>query len=299
MIIEENTPIEKYKVKGHTVYVKREDLQGDGVNSPAWGKLLATREMVKNLPDDRPLIALNTYGSFSGWALSAICKELDVEFHMVHPKTKLIHDDYMDICSANGTHFHELRPNMFKIMYGQLGKIATDNNYQQLAYAYNSPVYLKFAAKRMLNTLQNAKVKFDNIVIPSGSGVTLSGLAAGVFRFNPNANIYTCSVGTMGGVNDQLTRYPTLAARRDQIHNTVSEYEFNDLMKWCEVPFPCNQFWDKKAWHWLEQNIDKLEGRTLFWNLGGHNEFVPPHRVQPGAKYFYKDLEKYQTKKAK
>lgn len=297
MLIRDKTPTLKYDVKGRTVYVKREDLQGDGENSPAWGKLAATREMVKKLPDDRPLVALNTYGSFSGWALSSICKELDVEFHMVHPKTRLIHDEYMDICLDNGAKLHGLRPNMFKIMYGQMGKYATEHNLQQLAYAYNSPVYLKFAANRMFKYLQDSKIQFDNFVIPTGSGVTLTGLVAGVFKHNPNAKVYTCGVGTMGGVSTQVSKYNFLQKRKNQIEVNISNYEFNDLMKWFEVPFPCNQFWDKKAWHWLTENIDRLEGKTLFWNLGGHNEYVPPFRTQPGANYFYKDLDKYKSKK--
>jgi hypothetical protein len=42
------------------------------------------------------------------------------------------------------------------------------------------------------------------------------------------------------------------------------------MMDWYETPFPCNEFWDKKAWYWLEQNIEKFEGKILFWNLGGN-----------------------------
>jgi hypothetical protein len=291
------TPTKKYDVNGTSVYVKREDLQGDGESEPPWGKLLATREMIENLPDDRPLVALNTYGSFSGWALSAICKEKDIEFHMVHPKTTLLHDDYMDICEDNGTIFHSLRPNMFKVMYSQMKKYAEERNLQQLAYAYNSPVYLKFAAKRMLDYLESAPITFDSIVIPSGSGVTFSGLAAGVFKHNPSAHLYTSSVGTMGGVKTQVERYPFLKEKSKQIHIDISDYVFNDLMKWFDTPFPCNQHWDKKAWYWLEQNIDRLEGNILFWNLGGYNEFVPPYRIAKGANYFYKDLDKYPKKK--
>jgi hypothetical protein len=40
-----------------------------------------------------------------------------------------------------------------------------------------------------------------------------------------------------------------------------------------QVPFPWNQFWDIKQWHWLENNIDKLEGTILFWNVGGIYKF--------------------------
>jgi hypothetical protein len=34
------------------------------------------------------------------------------------------------------------------------------------------------------------------------------------------------------------------------------------------APFPCNPWYDLKAWHWLEQNTSRLEGPILFWNVG-------------------------------
>jgi hypothetical protein len=40
-----------------------------------------------------------------------------------------------------------------------------------------------------------------------------------------------------------------------------------------KTPFPINQFWDIKQWHWLEENIDKIEGDILFWNIGGIYKF--------------------------
>ena len=51
---------------------------------------------------------------------------------------------------------------------------------------------------------------------------------------------------------------------------TEVEFDFDDMMEWYETPFPCNEFWDKKAWYWLENNISKFDGKVLFWNLGGN-----------------------------
>ena len=33
-------------------------------------------------------------------------------------------------------------------------------------------------------------------------------------------------------------------------------------------PFPCNPFYDKKAWEWLINNEFKLKSPILFWNIG-------------------------------
>ena len=53
-----------------------------------------------------------------------------------------------------------------------------------------------------------------------------------------------------------------------KVYNT--QYAFEDMMADYEVPFPCNGTWDRKAWWWLEQNIEQLEGDILFWNIGGN-----------------------------
>jgi hypothetical protein len=34
------------------------------------------------------------------------------------------------------------------------------------------------------------------------------------------------------------------------------------------VGFPCNAFYDLKAWKWLAENIGTLPGPVLFWNIG-------------------------------
>ena len=48
-MILEKTPIEKYTIGDKSVYVKRDDLMGDGINLPPWGKLVALREVLKSL----------------------------------------------------------------------------------------------------------------------------------------------------------------------------------------------------------------------------------------------------------
>ena len=59
--MEINTPIEKYDVKGKTVCVKRDDLMGDGVTLPPWGKLSALRNV---LLDVKPSKTFDTFISF-------------------------------------------------------------------------------------------------------------------------------------------------------------------------------------------------------------------------------------------
>ena len=49
-----------------------------------------------------------------------------------------------------------------------------------------------------------------------------------------------------------------------------SKYAFDDFMdEVTEYPFDMNEFWERKMWWWLENNIENLEGKILFWNIGG------------------------------
>jgi hypothetical protein len=35
-----------------------------------------------------------------------------------------------------------------------------------------------------------------------------------------------------------------------------------------DPPFPCNPYYDLKAWEWLMKNKGQLEEPILFWNIG-------------------------------
>ena len=74
------------------------------------------------------------------------------------------------------------------------------------------------------------------------------------------------STSTISSVKNKLKEWHCYFPNNTIIKDTP--YDFYDEMKDYETPFPCNVNWDKKAWWWLEQNINKIDGSTLFWNIG-------------------------------
>jgi hypothetical protein len=36
-----------------------------------------------------------------------------------------------------------------------------------------------------------------------------------------------------------------------------------------DCPFPCNRYYDKKAFKWMVDNIDSIIQPVIFWNIGG------------------------------
>jgi len=270
----EDTPLEEYKIKGRSVWVKRDDLMGDGINLPPWGKMAAIYELVKKYVDpNKPLTHLSVDGSWSGWTLAAVCEDLGIEFYYSHADSKKISKELLGLVKEKypSCKFNPIRPNMMSIMYNSLKKQASDK-WQMLPYAFDSDFYKDYMSER-INPYKN----FKNLVVSSGSGVTLSGLAKGFFseelkEFFPQTDrkIWTTCVSSESSIKKMLKKN---GLAQLPIDVRKSEYDFDDRMDDYSAPFPCNQFWDIKQWHWLQENIDKIEGDILFWNVGGIYKF--------------------------
>lgn len=274
MVLNYNTPLEEYKVKGRSVWVKRDDLMGDGVSLPSWGKLGAIWELLQKYVDkSKPLTHLSVYGSWSGWALAAMCKELGIEFIYSYPDTKRISDELLGMVKEKyDCTFEAYKPNMMSILYNTIKKAAREKGYQMLPYAFEHDFYINYMSERI-----KPYNHFKNLVISSGSGVTLSGLCKGFYEeelkeFWPETNkkVYTTCVSSEASINKMLFKN---GLQQLPIQVRKSEYEFANKVEGYKAPFPCNQFWDIKQWKWLEENINSIEGDILFWNLGGEYKF--------------------------
>ena len=271
----EDTPLEEYKIKGRSVWVKRDDLMGDGIHLPPWGKMAAIYRLVDKYVDkSKPLTHLSVDGSWSGWTLAAICENLGIEFYYSHPDSKKISQELLGEVKERYPYckFNPIRPNMMSIMYNSLKKQAKEEGWQMLPYAFDHDFYMDYLSDRI-----QPYNHFKNLVISSGSGVTLSGLAKGFFReelkeFWPQTDkkIWTTCVSSENSINKMLKKN---GLSQLPIDVRKSEYDFDNRMEEYNAPFPCNQFWDIKQWHWLENNIDSIEGDILFWNVGGIYKF--------------------------
>lgn len=271
----EDTPLEEYKIKGRSVWVKRDDLMGDDINLPPWGKMAAIYRLVDKYVDkSKPLTHLSVDGSWSGWCLAAVCEDLGIEFYYSYPDSKKISKELINMVKEKypSCKFNPIRPNMMSIMYNSLKKQSKEVGWQMLPYAFNHDFYMDYLSDRI-----QPHTNFKNLVVSSGSGVSLSGLAKGYFReelkeFWPQTDktIYTTCVSSEGSIKKMLKKN---GLAQLPIKVRKSEYDFDDRLDEYEAPFKCNQFWDIKQWKWLEENIDSIKGDILFWNIGGIYKF--------------------------
>lgn len=271
----EDTPLEEYTVKGRKVWVKRDDLMGDGNNLPPWGKIGAVYELVKKYVDrNRPLTHLSVDGSWTAWVLAAICEDLGIEFYASYPDSKKISREYLAMIKEKypSVHMNPIKPNMMQIMYNSLKRDAGERGWQMLPYAFDHQFYKEYLRDRI-----QPYSNFKNLVVSSGSGVTLSGLMMGYYGdvigdFFPKTDkmVWTTCVSSEASIKKMLKKN---GLEHLPIHIRKSEFMFEDRMPGYEAPFACNQFWDIKQWHWLEHNIETIEGDILFWNVGGIYKF--------------------------
>mgnify|MGYP001360336262 CR=1 FL=1 len=91
--IRPNTPIEEYELNGHPVFVKRDDMMGDGITLPQWAKLEAIQTIFESttplgiplIDKSKPVSYMCNRASWSGWALSKIGTELGYDVKIGYP----------------------------------------------------------------------------------------------------------------------------------------------------------------------------------------------------------------------
>ena len=256
-MINYNTPIQTYKVGNKEIDVKRDDLQGDGIFLPPWGKLASIEKVLLegDLDKNVPIIQLSVRASYSGWALAKLGTDLGYKIQIAYPNSKNFPQENVKKWEQFGVEIVPLRPNMSSIVLGQMKKYARENNLQTIPYGFEHPVYLKYWEEKL------SGYDYDTLVVCAGTPVTCLGMIKG-FKGD---SIHCVATSSLKTVERQFKKYD-INDDRVQVHTTP--FEFYDEMKDFQTPFPCNVNWDKKVWWWVTQNMDKLNGNVLFWNLG-------------------------------
>jgi|TARA_B100000029_G_scaffold516338_1_gene628845 hypothetical protein len=265
-----DTPIEKHHCGENEVWVKRDDLLNGDLDLPPWAKMEGIRRVLESGDLDKsiPIIQLSVRVSYSGWALAYIGRELGWDIKVAYPDSKNYPPEILEKIKSYGAELIPVKPNLLDIVETYVKRIADEKGYQMMPYAFNHPEYINYFSDRVKQIQE--EYDFDNIVLNAGSGVTGTGILKGFMdydNFIPKKKAYLITTAGKNSIIRMLKKWDMY--HHNNIHITETEHDFFDGMDWLETPFPCNGNWDKKAWYWLQNN--KLEGKTLFYNLGGEN----------------------------
>ena len=257
------TPIQTYQVHGKEVQVKRVDLHNGTLDLPPWAKLEGVRRILQRLENDKPIVHLTVRASYTGWALAYFGKEYDHDIKIAYGDSKNYPKESLAKIEQYGAELVPLKPNMMKVLYNRMKTLAKEKDWQVSPYALDHPDYLKYWEEKLTG------YDFDNLVVSAGSGVTSVGMIRGFLDLETyfmKRKVYAITTSRIATVIRKFHRHAVYFPTNIIVEDTP--YEFYDEMPQFETPFPCNSFWDKKAWWWLEQNIERIEGSILFWNIG-------------------------------
>ena len=264
-----NTPVETYYLKGKSVDVKRDDLHNGDLDLPPWAKIEGVRQLMTSeiIDKNKPLVHLAVRGSYTGWVLGHYGKEYGYDIRIAYGDSKNYPREMLDKVESYGAKLVPLRPNMMRIVYNSMSSLAREKGWQKLPYAFDDQIYHNYWYNKVKKFTETND--YDNLIILGGSGVTGIGMIRAFLdtdNFIMKKKVYVISSSTISSVTNKLkdneVYYPSNVIVKD------TPYDFYDEMENYETPFPCNVNWDKKAWWWLEENIDKIDGSILFWNIG-------------------------------
>lgn len=111
--------------------------------------------------------------------------------------------------------------------------------------------------------------RLDAVVIAASSGTIASGVVRG-FLDRPEAlyedpPTFYVHMGYSRSQEKLRARFPAAA----RIVLVDEGYAYKDAARAGDTPtFPCNEFYDLKAWRWYVGAPELVGRRTLFWNIG-------------------------------
>lgn len=274
MIID-NTPVERYIIEGHEIFVKREDLCAQ----PPLPPFSKVRGLLKHL-EKLKAQGIRTVGytessiSMAGIGVAAIGRALGLAVVLFDPqyketpKTLLVHRRWW---AKFNPVIVPVKAGMVKVNFNISRAILRERYGEETAVML--PLGLPFeetieeTAKEVDRT---PTAQYRTLVVNVGSGTICAGIVRGM-EFE-NAHIY----GIMGRTGD-VTRKRELIIKKSRVFEfpirkfplTIVDpgYQYTQPEDY-PCPFPCHAYYDRKSFRFMMENIDSLEPPILFWNIG-------------------------------
>lgn len=274
-LVIQGTPWEEYEADSITIYVKREDLCCP-YPGPSFSKIRGVAAYLGKLDDNTSVGVLDTVHSKAGWGVSYICNKLSLPCINFYPVYK----------AEGSLSTHKLRPNQREakslgatmaplqagrsaILYYQSRKILrerTNGAGVMLPNALKLQETVDATAQEVTDYTPD-KLFRGTWVISISSGTIAAGVVKGLKRGHENIDIishmgYSRSIQHARGYICMQAGYEP-----DNLWLIDEGYAYKDAVDY-PCSFPCNKYYDLKAWEWLMNNLEDLEQPIVFWNIG-------------------------------
>ena len=282
-----NTPIELYANNGTPYFVKREDLSCKKPGPP-FAKVRGLYPVLFALKK-KGIISVayvDTAISMAGWGVSYFAQELGMKAIIYYPKYK---DGYryeqakhIKLCQKFGATIIPIeKPQMLQINRN----IAKKRLVVDFPGSYMLPSGLTFPETVEEVSKEVASIKpfeIKTIIICTGSGAMTAGIVKGLIE--NNIQIHTLlSVQVHKNKNAIRSKQKIMTLSGVPLRGDLFRKGIMDIIQNFEVingdylyeevpqiksPFPCNPYYDLKAYEFMINNLGKLLQPILFWNIG-------------------------------
>lgn len=274
-LVVHGTPIDRVTVGGRTVLVKREDLSCPAPG-PSFSKMRGVYEHVKARPE-RIIGVLDTYHSKGGWAVAYACRRLRKQCVLFWPRYKA---DESGLLRPQQRAAQKLGASLIPLQAGRSAILY----HQAKRETVGQGGYMMPNALKLIESVRETEIEAErssvaewrgvgHVVISISSGTIAAGVLRAVMRIGARGFVPPTFHLHMGYSRsaDAARAYILEKARLPGVDFTLIDegYAYRDQARpGAEPPFPCNPYYDLKAWRWLCRNLDKFPGRVLFWNIG-------------------------------
>ena len=271
-IIVSGTPIEKYKIGKRTVHVKRED---KCCPPPSFSKLRGVGAHLKTR-EELTIGVLDTFHSEAGWGTALLCKAMKrkcVVFYPVYkanPGMRVFQKKAQEL----GAEIIGIDAGRSCILYHYAKQLLADKypNSYMLPNALKLSETVEETANEVKLTVPPRLLKDCTWINSASSGTISAGVLKGMIQSGARES-------TILVVHEGYSRPPE--ALQSYIFSYIEKapyslglsiidegYDYKQSVI-CQCPFPCNPYYDRKAWNWLVKNINNIQTKNvLFWNVG-------------------------------
>lgn len=283
------TPLKPYRLGKRRILVKREDLCTQPP-APPFSKMRGVVQHLIKLRDEGILIVgyAESAISMAGWGLAWACQMLGLHAVIFDPRYSQRHD-YLSVLEKHREKWHEFGAEVVPVTAGRTaiiyysGRKWLKERYPE--YSTMLPVGMSFpetveaTKEQYFKTFANHDDEVSAVVMCVGSGTIASGVVSAMVERHPKAKLYGILTRT-GSLPEKRKKMEKMAGfeftpGRGMLRGAGARVELIDCAygytqkETMDVPFPCNPYYDAKAWAWLSQNVGNLPpGDIVFWNIG-------------------------------
>ena len=119
--------------------------------------------------------------------------------------------------------------------------------------------------------VQNIPDNLDNLVIPTGSGITAGSILCGIQKYGKQIKkVYVVHISGM----DRNEKIHEIAGYVPYIYVKGTGFRYHRKVKVnISDRFALDEIYEAKAFDWMNKNIDTRKEKTLFWCVGNANAY--------------------------